>query len=524
MTLWEDPSSYLLPKTDNSGRYSGSVMLHEMEFRFSLNRHAAGRTLYRGTISAISPADGRVLKHESKDGGVSSVRPVSAELHSNSGTIAAIQDAVSNAALRLYSMYTATIFRSQHGAVRPETITPGLAAYLYGRRYIDITHNIKRQERKEMLFNRLLKSYSLMPSTPMSEYSMAMMSAFLKQNSIGESTQRELSRFWAYCIDKGYCVGASPFRRLKDRKMSAQSRRDRAIRSSILSEQIQETLYNRIMERPDGAGCAIALQLWAGLAPKEIPSLCWRDIVFDPGDPDYVRIRLYYPDTAGYTHIYTRPVFPQAARILYLLYRQAHLKNQSEEALQNAPVAPLQTDHSKPISADDIVKRSSTLLRDCGVSEETFANLKSPGTAVSRRLLKNTYRDNLTRKCGLQNDPYTVKFLCGESLSGDTSSDHYISFTDDDAARRLYTLMRVLAPEERWDSAPQCSIDEQRQAAVYTILPFSTKHCAAVRLRMILMPGESFVLECAHGVTGDVVVREMNEDGTPKRLNPHNAA
>ena len=518
MELWDDKRSNLTPTTADSGRYTGFLMLHELEFRFSLNRKSTAKHLYRGTISAISPEDGKVLKYETQNAGQKSTTAVSAEVYCNSGSLDAIQSAITEAALRLYANHTPTIYRAQYGASRPETITPALAAHLYGENYINISHSSSSTERKKAIYNKLLKCYTAMPPIAMSQFSMKKMSAFLKGHAFGKKILRDLAGFWDYCIAKGHCTGGSPFQLLQKRRISAKAHKNRAMSASVLSEQTQDALFAKALTHPDGPTISAVLQLWAGLDPKEIETLRWKDILFDEAEPDYVRVVLYHPDTAGYTHIYTRPVFPQAARILWLRREQIKSEFRTENALQNAPVASTLSDIRVPLKSEDIVKRSSTLLRDCGVLEETFAHLKEPGMAVSRRLFKNTYRSNLIQKCGLADDPYTVKFLCGESLSGDTSSDHYISFTDEDASYHLYTLMHILAPEKRYDTAPITQQDEKGKTVEYTINPYSSRHCAAVECRLVLMPGETFMMECTHGVTGDVVIREIEEDGKPKRL------
>ena len=169
------------------------------------------------------------------------------------------------------------------------------------------------------------------------------------------------------------------------------------------------------------------------------------------------------------------------------------------------------------MSNSTLIKHINTLLLSCGVLKKTFAELKEPHLAVSRKLLSNTYHYNLLFKCNLKDDEYTVKFLRGESLSDDTSSDNYISFTDDDANRRLYCAIKVAKPVEDYDcdSVKQQTVGNNNE---FRFCPKRSDCNTGVSAQIHLPPGERIeISKCPHGLTGDVTVRGVDSHGKRKR-------
>lgn len=144
-----------------------------------------------------------------------------------------------------------------------------------------------------------------------------------------------------------------------------------------------------------------------------------------------------------------------------------------------------------------------------------FSTMKGTAVAMSTRIMNNTYRGILIRKCGLTDDTYTFKFLCGESLSTDVSSDHYISFTDKDAQARLFALLKVAGPVQSFKNRME-EIDEGEYIR-YRIYPPTTAHAAVLNAKLEFENAESFTIESEHGVTGDLTVRRIDENGKKKR-------
>ncbi len=516
-TAWEDSRSHIVPEEDHAAAYNGSLVLNECEMRFSLQQQKHGAYLYRGTISAISPATGRVINITlpAKEDSDAKEKKASINLYTNLDLCEDIKAYVEDRAFALYSMFAETISRLLHGTARKETITPALAYSIHGHRYIDYAHPKASENTKTRHYKKLSKLFSRMPHNPMAEFSLRQTRDFLRENGVHPKTTEELRGFWRYCLEQGICLGADPFPVQNKRKHSAEEMTGKAIRPDELSESTQVEVYKTCLEDPSGPNCGMALMLWANTASKEACSLKWKQIHFHEEDPDLVSVVILKSEYAGATHIYTRPVFPQAARILKRRYMQLR-ERYSVKALDTMNVVcPLSSDR-EAMSADDLIKYTSTLLRVCGVLNGTFAELREPKKAVSRKLAANTYRANLVRRCGLEDDPYTVKYLCGESLLGNTSSDNYISFSDDDALLRLYTIMRVLQPVEEYAETMQHDVlDSGRH--LYRIFPKKTNHCAGAKVSLRLAPGEGFELKCLHGLAGNIMVREAGADGKPKR-------
>lgn len=518
--VWASDYSYMSPEIDNADHYEGIVMVHGCIMRFSLNKQnpATSLMLYRGTISALCPDRCNVIQHTVKTDKEVISKNVSEPLYSNENTSIALKSYIEKKAYRLHMKFFDAIRLALMQGVRKETITPTFAFAAYGSTFIKhkYTSSALEDDTKQKYFNRLRDWYMRMPDIPMSDFSKSQMSSFLEKYHVSKTVQLVLEEFWMYCIDKGIAPNNNPFPLKEKRNRSGKELSDKAKRPDILSENTQKQIYDVCINNPDSIACAVALMLWGGLQAYKAEKLLWKEILFDTNDPDLAILLLTEPDRAGATHIYNRPFFVQATRILRMRYEQL-LNEYSEEFLKNTPVVCSFKDITKPMSNSTLIKHINTLLLSCGVLKKTFAELKEPHLAVSRKLLSNTYHHNLLFKCNLKDDEYTIKFLRGESLSDDTSSDNYISFTDDDANRRLYSAIKVAKPVEDYD----CDSVKHLTVGNNNEFQFSPKRSdcnTGVSAQILLLPGERIeIKDCPHGLTGDVTVRGVTSDGKRKR-------
>ena len=516
--VWQNSRSFILPEEDAQPRYTGRILIHGAELRFSLNIQTSGAYLYRGTMSAMQPDRDEVITIPIPVENAEQVESPKASraINTNETTLDRLKAFLADCAFRLYSKFAAAINRNLHKSVRRETILPDTAFCLHGQEFIKYTYSNVSDESRRKYYSRIEKHYMRFPEYPMSEYSGTDMKKYLIENAVGAKTIEELRKFWLYCLDRGICLGADPFPKKQKRRPSASALIGKAMRPDELSEETQDKVYEQCMADCDGTACGVALILWGGLSLDEALKTRWSDIIFDEKDSDLSTVLLLKPDFAGATHIYNHSLFVQGTRILHK--RFSELRELYKEAqLSGMPVICHGSSDAKTLSRDSLIKSFSTLLRACGVLNKTFAALKSPGSAVSIRLLSNTYRANLIRKCGLEDDAYTVKYMCGESLRGNTSCDSYISFSDDDALYRQYSLVKVAKPVVDYEDRYEEAILPDGTTR-YQILPQNSSHCVGVTMRIQLSPGEEFrIADCFHGVDGNITVRAIGPDGKPKR-------
>lgn len=107
---------------------------------------------------------------------------------------------------------------------------------------------------------------------------------------------------------------------------------------------MQDKLYEYLLNGEiSGDVCGIALMLWGGFSAKLACGFVWGDILFDCDEPDFVRMIYHQDDKAGATHDFTRPLFPQAARILLRRYRELTIKYTPETLLKCPAVSTKQS-------------------------------------------------------------------------------------------------------------------------------------------------------------------------------------
>ncbi len=194
-------------------------------------------------------------------------------------------------------------------------------------------------------------------------------------------------------------------------------------------------------------------------------------------------------------------------------------EEEDEETLKKMPVVFQSGNPKKAMTPDALVAYTTMRLHSIGLS---YSSLQALGKstpekiAVSKLLLHKTFLNNIYYRCALESEEGTAKFLCGESLSSNTTDDNCTCFSDEEAGERLHNTMSVLTPERAIDidDSPQNLPDGRMK---YTYAPETTRqrvgHVGVYRLQ----PGEKIVIKCPHGVKGSVTTRAYNEDGTLRR-------
>lgn len=231
-----------------------------------------------------------------------------------------------------------------------------------------------------------------------------------------------------------------------------------------------------------------------------------------------IRIKHSRPNLVGATHDFTAPIFPAGALLLRKRYLSL-VEKYDEETLKKMPIVSQRSNPKKAMTPDALVAHTTMRLHSIGLS---YASLQALGKntpekiAVSKLLLHNTFLNNIYYRCALESEEGTAKFLCGESLSSNTTDDNYTCFSDEEAGERLHNTMSVLTPEQAIDAddSPKVLLDGRVQ---YTYAPETTRQRVGHVGVYKLQPGEEIVVKCPHGVKGSVTTRAYNEDGSLRR-------
>ena len=274
MDPWENERSYLLESKDELGRavYEGALIFHEIEFRARVNPQNSGKYLYRGRVSAISPADGFVVQVRGREairrlGGPRVTGPgekkkrdkklnLTSEVYIQSGACEKVKEAVLKTARNMYAKHATMLAGELQKSVRPGSITPGVAAELYAGDFIATNYKNVKEETAKKYTKKIKDAFAELPSLPMSEYKQTMVASFLGKQKIGKDTQRMISDFWEFLVLKNYVEGVNPFPPIKQKKLSPAKKQQRAQQLSELSLARQDSLYTHIMKKPINGGIA----------------------------------------------------------------------------------------------------------------------------------------------------------------------------------------------------------------------------------------------------------------------------
>lgn len=538
---WEDPRSYLVEDDEKNGKLhiQGSFFLHNTEFRFSMNQQTSGSVVMRGQVSLISPKTGLIMqyggrKRTLKESNIKERRPeywknnegkritelnITTSVSSNSLIIDDLKIAISNAAARLYLENVNRINQEFGEVSRPDTITPIAAAYRYVDDYIRLNHKSSNKKACEKYRSSILAMYLQLPHIPMSIYQSSTIKSFLKSAKLSKQNEKLFRNFWEYCLQKGVYRGFNPLPPKPPKAFSPDIASRNAKRPDVLSLKEQKKAFELLLSEPNGGDTGFALMLWGGFSAKDSCNFLWKHVIFSPGHDDYVRIKYYRPDLAGATHDYTAPLFPSGGLILlkrYSLLRQKY----SEDKLQNMPVVSQISNPNKAMRAEALVQHVTMRLHSIVSTYESLYTLpknSSKKIILSKRLLHNTYENNVYYHCNLQNEEGTAKFLCRQSLRSNVTDDHYCCFSNEESSLHLHDYLSIMVPEKELD-APETNTKLLPNGMVEnTYTPETTRQCIGFVNNYKLNPGEEIVIKCPHGVIGSIRTRGYNEDGTLRR-------
>lgn len=536
-TGWLDPRSYIHVTNDGSlQRFRGRFYLWNVEFKFSLVEQANGKYPLRGNISPISPIDGHILTLKGKartqkleqlgitpdeidSGHRNQALNVTKQIYARNKEIDTVKTLVANAALCLYTVHAARIYRDQGEIASPDTISPIVAAIKYADDFLRVNHKALKEKSVESYRKQLLSCCSALPNYPMRSFKPKELEKILLSNKTSEFAKKLLFEFWAYCLDKKVTHGTNPVPPKERKKRQPTAKQDNLDRRTELDIDQQDDLFVALCDNHSGGDCGVALQVWGGITPVKACTITWGDLILDSTHRDFVRLRLYYDDHAGATHDYTFPVFPFGALVLWARYDELTAQYDTE-ALKKMPVVSMVSDPCVAMKPDALTQYSTAVLQKIGISNQLFNNLRKANTqiAASRQLLKNTYVKNVTTRCGLQNEPGTISYLLHEQLKNVTD-DYYTTLSDEEGNNRLHTLMSAVQPYFEFEHRPQL-VQVYEDMTTIQVTPEHTRQRVGFFGKILLAPGESITIRCPHGVTGTIRVRGLDSNGNLRRKQP----
>ena len=142
-----------------------------------------------------------------------------------------------------------------------------------------------------------------------------------------------------------------------------------------------------------------------------------------------------------------------------------------------------------------------------GLPEEIVDKLKQEQDKIPRIA-------DLNYTCGLGDmEPGTANYLCGKSLTGNTTDDNYTSFSSEEGQERLYAYMhRLCVPEPLPQNIPPL-VSEDGYEETNVFYPKTSRDRVTVTATLLLQPGQTLTLESSHGGTGTIEAEESTPSG-----------
>ena len=485
----------------------GLVEFNSITARLSIERKDTG-TLYRGTVSLINPATGRVLVSEMRRRARTEAgKPTddrycyaSEEIKCNNNDPKVLAEAIKQHVTNLISENLEQLKSALRVALPPDVITPFLAVQLYVEDFLSRNYPDSPAENNHRRAATIRKYCALMANLPMRDFTAKDIDRFVRQHKISDDHYRLLSGFWSYCLRTKVCTGDLPFSSETHRKRVSYETQNRkaSTAETLTSEQLSKAfeLINH-EDIPKGIHCGFAL-IASGFTPEDAIQKSWRDITFRR-TADRALVNHQRPELAGSMHDFSRPLAPESARFLRKV--RNYLRDTYGDTHLEWPIVFDALPPEKSVDTKTLTGSIRNLLVRAGVPDKMFASAKYARESVAVALLYNTYEHHLRFACGLNFDDDTREFLLGHKLRSSTYTA-YVSHIDSTAQDHLHTALQPMAFPRKYvaPKPPQPSPGR----AIHTFAPEMTNQRVHVTARIKLRPSETLSIKCLHGVTGTV--------------------
>lgn len=445
-----------------------------------------------------------------------------------------LKEKVIEAAEYLLRRFSETLKRREPMPHHPDHIRPLDALEGHATSFFREYHpRTKERTRKEYTAN-MQKFLASLPAEPMASFTARQIELKLAEKKPGTRVQKHLYEFWSYCIAHKICSGENPFPQAREERQSPTALQNKVGKARSMPLDMQDRLIEMLLKSATGYDCMVALML-SGFELDEAVHMTWRRVLFDAKRDDHVRMLFLRPALAGSTHNFTRALLPGAALVLRKRFEQLCKNKPVEKVLDEFVVGKAfsrkkktstnktgsqkgggeesETTDSFRLIREDVVRYANKVISmvDSEGILATKKRGKKPGDeSAARSLLRDTYKKDVAEMVDLKNEPGSYKFLLGQALGHDSTSDDYAPFTSEEGAKRLYSLLKPLGPNKEIEEVPLMeTLDDGR--VLYRIRPKRTRERAGVVIRANIKKGETPEVRCAHGVVGKVEAKEHPE-------------
>ena len=330
-----------------------------------------------------------------------------------------------------------------------------------------------------------------------------------------------LSGLWKYCMGK-CLLPDDPFaeyKRLYSMKKSPSGKKKAAVDrgTSVFMDQVEEVEMNKTLALPEillSAGAkAIILMKDAGMNASDISEFKLSNIILDPDNPDYVRVRIL-TDKDGPIKNFSRPVFVFAAYMLHAAYAEAKKKYGAKMGDHYF----LEKSSGEKYTGPEITTMVRQMLKKIGCTRKVFSVsecVRSSTVAAGNNYLLETYRNKIETECGFSPDSPECRFLLEKAMGSDVTSRHYRSFTSPENQWMLFVYMRRVPSGlsvSSWKTISKSEITSSGWQE--TIQPEDTSKKSVISRTYVLQPGEEMLFGSDFGVGGELSVRIPGSDSS----------
>lgn len=507
--IWKDRGTvYRRTKEKGKELIEGRLNVNNATFVFSLREQNGGSYTHRGRVGILDRT-GKPLKRK-KSGSVAGASGVEREslttsfyCNSDAGELTdeTVKECIMKSVNRLMKDNQGLITDEVKGSYTPDTITLQIAGSVFVMEYVLTEHPGAGEELKDNLATKLKNICFRFPCKYMCDVTEADVHNFFNREKTGKTAKNELRKFWDFMLERGICSGTNPVPEYKYKKRNPVTEQKGAMKMVEMDVSQFDKFCEKFekKEKLNGADAGVLLML-SGFPSRYIVMLVWKDITFKK-ESDYVIVRNVQENRAGATHDFSRPVLPQTALALRRLFRD--LKEKYGEEIMTYPIAATSADPMKALTPEALNQEATRTLRGTVSKNYTLKRLhkEDRSTAASSRILAETYKRIILDRCNLERDPGTSNFLLGRSLGNDITSDAYTSFTSEDASRRLYNILRTVRKTE--NHRKTVSEKKENGRLITELFPKTSREYVNMISDIVLMPGESIVISCEHGVEGN---------------------
>lgn len=497
----------------------GEISIIDPETGFSLKRTGSSKKEYIKKSKQISSkrSGGTDFEVANKEIDVT----VRKNIRTSRTDLGLIKETIERIAKKAYAEHEAVLVRKLGVIISPDMITPAQAYSLYCTLFFETRYfGQKKPSPKTLLsYQSTLKSlcYDLPPS-PMGSITWSHLTRLFTERNFCDFDKGLLRSFWAFCLKNGYYIGKNPFLKpVKKKKRTPEFlHQGAATPESLELEECNKVFHYCMKQVPfNGLAYAVALTMFGGFSNDNALNKKWGDVIFSSIDPDDVRIIDYNDTAAGATHNRTCPLLLQGARILKARYQ--HLCTiYAASKLADMRIVEVKNKMQSPVESQ-LIEYYDMILRQSGIAVGEYSVLKETSKATSKRLFRNTYFHLIDYECGLQNEFGFREYLRGNSLTANTSADHYIGYSSEDGQSAMVDLLHRVAPcEEIVERGIHDTKDSNGTS--YTCWPSTTARQTVLTAEIIIPPSAIAEFSALHGVSGSLVyANNLQQNGAGSR-------